>query len=339
MAADDMKRMNVEQLGDAFRLSLIDASTLVWQAGMQGWRRLGSIADVEDDPEESIETWASSSPPRPVAYAAQTQLLAPVYAPAMSASDPFAFSQRRADLPDQVDFRRASGSVRWGRRLVALLLITGGVLGAYRQNLLRDGARRIGIENEYLAAERRVTALVSAKAPASVKSVLERLALLPGPNAAPKPAALFDSKPAAFAPATPSSTPVMPTAAAAAAVAPPCVAVAKEPEREPEVKTVSFDSLPVLRRGSNDAKPLAPRESASSRTDTPAAKKSNAAPRASKKSARSEAPKPIAKAAPKKPKAQPKPHVAPRPPADDNPLNAAMRRVVAADAKKLTARQ
>ena len=36
IAADDMKRMNVEQLDDAFRLSLVDASTLVWKAGMKG---------------------------------------------------------------------------------------------------------------------------------------------------------------------------------------------------------------------------------------------------------------------------------------------------------------
>src|SRR5688500_6245132 len=98
----------------------------------------------------------------------------------MSVIDPFVLSQRRAELPDEVDFRRTSGSVRWGRRLVALLLIAGGVLGAYRQNLLRDGARRIGIESQYLAGEQRVTAFVSATAPTSVKRVLERLALLPG---------------------------------------------------------------------------------------------------------------------------------------------------------------
>jgi hypothetical protein len=337
MAADDMKRMNVEQLDDAFRLSLIDASTLVWQAGMQGWRRLGSIADVEDDPEESIETWAAASPPRPATHAAQTQLLAPVYAPAMSAVDPFVFSQRRAELPDEVDFRRASGSVRWGRRLVALLLITGGVLGAYRQNLLRDGARRIGIESQYLTAEQRVSAFVRATAPTPVKRALERLALLPGPNALPQPVASFDSTPVA---ATLSPKPVTPTSVAPVAAPPPCVAVpvavAKEPKEEPEVKTVSFDSLPVLRRGSPEAKPLALRDTARSQSNRPAAEKASAAPRSSKKKARTEAP--IAKAAPKT-KPQPKPHAAPRPPADDNPLNAAMRRVVASDAKKLTARE
>jgi hypothetical protein len=336
MAADDMKRMNVEQLGDAFRLSLIDASTLVWQAGMQGWRRLGSIADVEDDPEESIETWASSAPQQPLAYASQTQLLAPVYAPAMSAIDPSVFSQRRAELPEKVDFRRASSSVRWGRRLVALLLISGGVLGAYRQNLLREGARHLGIESTYLAGEQRVTAFVSANAPSSVKGALRGLALLPGPNALPQPAASFDSTPPAAAAAAPSLKPVAPTPVAAAA--PPCVAAVKEPESDPDVKTVAFDSLPVLRKGSHDAKPLAPREPARSQTDKPAADKKGAALRPSQKKARKEAPNPIAKAAPK-PKAQSKPRSAPPPPADDNPLKAEMRRVVASDAKKLTTRE
>ncbi len=43
--------------------------------------------------------------------------------------------KRRVAIPSEVDFRRASGGVRWGRWLVAMLLVTGGV-GAYRQNLL-----------------------------------------------------------------------------------------------------------------------------------------------------------------------------------------------------------
>src|SRR5436190_1129288 len=56
LASDDVKRMNVDQLDDAFRLSLVDASTMVWKGGMATWRRLGSIAglDAGDDYEESI---------------------------------------------------------------------------------------------------------------------------------------------------------------------------------------------------------------------------------------------------------------------------------------------
>ncbi len=51
IAADDMKRMNVEQLDDAFRLSLVDASTMVWKAGMNTWQRLGAVAGIDDDDE------------------------------------------------------------------------------------------------------------------------------------------------------------------------------------------------------------------------------------------------------------------------------------------------
>ena len=54
LASDDMKRMNVDQLDDAFRLSLIDGSTLVWKDGMERWRRLGSVADLEEEL-ESLE--------------------------------------------------------------------------------------------------------------------------------------------------------------------------------------------------------------------------------------------------------------------------------------------
>src|SRR5690606_38262516 len=55
LSSDDMKRMNVDQLDDAFRLSLIDGSTLVWKDGMERWRRLRSLADLDDELEESEE--------------------------------------------------------------------------------------------------------------------------------------------------------------------------------------------------------------------------------------------------------------------------------------------
>ena len=209
VAADDMKRMNVEQLDDAFRLSLVDASTMVWKAGMKTWQSLGAVAGIEDEPETVVRWIEPPPPPRPLARPAPrppspsrkpaavpqsfhtaitAPLVAPVYTPALQAPDPYVLPKRRVAIPSEVDFRRASGGVRWGRWLVALLLLTGGVLGAYRQNLLREGARRIGVENKYIAGERRVTAFVAAKAPPQVKNVLTRLALLPGPNAAPPPA-------------------------------------------------------------------------------------------------------------------------------------------------------
>src|SRR5690606_10108085 len=89
LASDDMKRMNVDQLDDAFRLSLIDGSTLVWKDGMERWRRLGSVADLEQELEdfedfeelnevevvEDFETFDSGEEPTrvldrvPIAYA------------------------------------------------------------------------------------------------------------------------------------------------------------------------------------------------------------------------------------------------------------------------------
>jgi len=437
---DDMKRMNVDQLADAFRLSVIDASTLVWQTGMNGWRRLGSIADVEPE-EEELETavlWAAPPPPPPVrapqrratstfrgtatyqppayqppvyqppvyqppaypppvayqeaapygspasyfeqaayqpappAYEApetypvavepwaQSEPVSPVYSPALPQPDPYVLPKRRAEIPDTIDFRRAPGSIRWGRWLVATLVLSSGLVVAYRQNLLRDGARAMGIESSYLAAERRATAFVSAKASPSVKSALTRLALLPGPNAnaeaAPEPASLA-SKPAA---------PVS-LGAAPAVAAPPCVAELAEPakapepkpEAEAEVKTVSLSSLPVLGGGSRakSAEPSEPSEPARSATPRREVDAEEESPRRSKKQAREEATEePRAKArakanaraadedqdeeAPKAKRKQAKAEAAlPPPPKDGNPLKAAMWSAVASDTKKLAARK
>src|SRR5512146_1794600 len=259
-----MKRMNVEQLDDAFRLSLVDASTMVWKAGMKTWQSLGAVAGIDDEP-ETVVRWIEPPPPprpmprpaprppapaRPVAptrshapspasyHTAVTPvfaapLVAPVYTPQLHAPDPYVLPKRRVAIPSEVDFRRAPG-VRWGRWLFAFLLITGGVLGAYRQNLLREGARRLGVEGKYLSGEHRVTAFVAAKAPPPVTNVLTRLALLPGPNALPTHVASSPS-PAAPSPVVPTPTPATEPQKSVSATA-----------SEPDVKTVSLDSLPVL---------------------------------------------------------------------------------------------
>jgi hypothetical protein len=346
IASDDMKRMNVEQLDDAFRLSLVDASTMVWKAGMNTWQSLGAVAGIDDEPETKVRWIEPPPPPRPMArpvprppspptrshapaparfqtavtpvYAAP--LVAPVYTPQLRAPDPYVLPKRRVQIDSEVDFRRASG-VHWGRWLLAFLLITGGVLGAYRQNLLREGARRIGIEGRYLYGEKRVTAFVTANAPAPLQNVLKRLALLPGPNAVPPPA-----------PVTPTRAPAM---------AAPVVAAAKpaaEPSKptEPEVKTVSLDSLPVLTTEPEATKPTpvaaaiapAPRAKAVVAKAEPVAKRA-AAPKAEKV----EKPEPVAKAEPK-----PKPKAEPPPPANENPLKAAIRLAIAADAAKAKAK-
>lgn len=336
MIADDMKRMNVDQLDDAFRLSLVDASTMVWKAGMKTWARLGSVAGIDDeDPVPLVTHRAPPPPPRPLArptpkppspsrvpqsfhtaitpvFQAPT-LVAPVYTPPAQAPDPYVLPKRRVAIPSEVDFRRSSSGVRWARWAFLLLLVTGGVLGAYRQNLLREGARRLGLENKYLHGERRVTAFVSAKAPGSIKLALTRLKLLPGPNAvvAATAAVITETKP---------------VAAAEPAKAPePNKAAEPAKPSEPEVKTVSLDSLPVLTADAEADKPAA--AAPAPVAHRAAAAKPAAVERTPAKAQKVEKPEPVAKS-------EPKPKAAPPPPANDNPLKAAIRQAILADAAK-----
>jgi hypothetical protein len=420
--ADDMKRMNVEQLDDAFRLSLVDASTLVWKAGMKTWQRLGAVAGIDSDDGKSH---APPPPPAPrpapaathhqqtvhhahafqqqqalqrqqqaalqqqaiqqqalqqraiqqqqalqalqqqkqayqqhleqqrahqeqAAYhgrqaqayqaqiarhtqAAQTAALArtvPVAhafattQPSMArTADPFALAKPRVALSSEVDFRRsARGGVRWGRWSLGVLLLAVATVGAYRQNLLRGGARLIGLERQYLASEWRTTAYLTAKAPYGARAVLTQLKLLPGPNALP---------PVALAPASPPK----PVATPAPVPAEPVVTPPSNPS---DVKTVSLDSLPALAGAAAKVDPPtepAPKavaaQVAPERAERRAVKAERSAPppRAEKPApvARSEQPKP------EKAKPEPKPRAEPPPPANESFLNSAIRSAIAAD--------
>jgi hypothetical protein len=331
---------------------------LVWKTGMDTWRRLGSLAGLDEEQETitqqmTAETLAklmppppppprprslAPSPPRPAPVAAfKTQqfaaplVAAPMYAPQMPqlyAPDPYALPKRRAQVASEVDFRRKPGGVRFGRWAAGFLLLTVGVLACYRQNLLREGARRIGVENKYLYGEKRALAFVTAKTPGSVQNVLTRLKLLPGPNAV---AAALPA-PRAVEPATP---------VAAAVEAPKATA----PASDSDVKTVSLDSLPVLGAevpAARETKPAAvtPTPRAVSRpvvsASKPAAKQRREEP--------SERPEPkakpkaekIAKAEPKEaPEPKAKPVRAEPPPAgNESFLKAAIRSAIAQDSGK-----
>jgi hypothetical protein len=170
--------------------------------------------------------------------------------------------------------------------------------------------------------------LLSAKAPGPVKNVLSRLALLPGPNAA---AALMPP------PRAPQPTPVAATPPAQSPT--PSVAAAKN---EPDVKTVSLDSLPVLA-----AEPAAPKVAAAAAVvpvmhtrpavtrdePKPVAKPSRESARETAKVEKAEKPEPVAKAEPK-PKPEPKAKAEPPPPGNESFLKAAIRSAIAADAAK-----
>lgn len=370
VASDDMKRMNVDQLDDAFRLDIVDASTLVWKAGMRTWQRLGSLAGIEDEPETitkqmTPETLAqlmpmhppppaprprsiAPKPPRPAQVPAfKTQqfaaplVAAPMYVPQLYAPDPYVLPKRRANLPSEVDFRRRSGGVRLGRWLVGLLIVTSGFLVCYQQNLLREGARRVGIENKYLYGEKRALAFVTTKAPRSVQNVMTRLALLPGPNAA----ALVTKAPA------PRAAEPVAAAAPAAPVAPQAEAAKAPSNADSDVKTVSLDSLPVLgsepasetAQAKSLANPAPAAKAAAPRAATVASKPVVKAQRVAKAQERGEdedeAPAPKAKAKKAEPKPEPEPKVAkqaPPPPPSGNEsfLKAAIRSAIAADKGK-----
>jgi hypothetical protein len=358
VASDDMKRMNVEQLDDAFRLDVVDASTLVWKTGMDTWRRLGSLAGLDDEEQEVTRQMTAEavaklmpppppplrprslapSPPRPPAPVAalKTQqfaapfVTAPMYVPQMPqlyAPDPYALPKRRAQVPSEVDFRRKAGGVRLGRWAVGFLLLTVGVLACYRQNLLREGARRIGIENKYLYGEKRALAFVTAKTPGSVQNVLTQLKLLPGPNA--------------VAAALPAPRAVEPAAPKAAAVEAAKVS-ASAPDSD--VKTVSLDSLPLLgaevpATTSSEAKApaVAPTPRAASKpvvsASKPAAKQRRQEPAEPKAKPKPEKlAKTEAKEAPE-PKAKPV-RAEPPPAGNESFLKAAIRSAIAQDSSK-----
>jgi hypothetical protein len=57
----DIRSLSLEQLDDAYRLSIVDDGTLVWKPGMARWASLGSVAGIEPEPE--TPTRAVGAPP------------------------------------------------------------------------------------------------------------------------------------------------------------------------------------------------------------------------------------------------------------------------------------
>ena len=64
-AADDIKELTLDQLDDAYRLDIIDDSTMIWQEGFEGWKTLAVVLAGDDDddaeeaePIEDVSDWA-----------------------------------------------------------------------------------------------------------------------------------------------------------------------------------------------------------------------------------------------------------------------------------------
>jgi hypothetical protein len=201
----------------------------------------------------------------------------------MAARNPFASSI--PDIYDPYGLAQSSRAARlptayyFIRNLLVVGAIAGGLVAAYRNDAIRELARRVGQEDRYLSAEKFLVGTPGWGTPRSMEPVLaETAAVVEAPLAAPaaptaetsQPAAAEPpSQPAAAAPApepppaAPAAVPEPPAAApvvvaerAPAAVAPPPAAppAAPEPPRAaaPPVDPmapVSFDSLPTLAHG------------------------------------------------------------------------------------------
>jgi hypothetical protein len=255
------------------------------------------------------------------------QAAAPLAAAPTALPDPYVLPRRPAALPSEVDFRRGSSGVRWGRWLGACVLLSAALLGSYRQGWLRQGAREIGLENKYVAGERRVTDFVAAKSSPALRSALTRLSLLPPSSAV---AALGPSRLSNTA-ATPVAA-TRPVAAAAAADARPTS------EAQSELKTVSLESLPVL--GSEPTATAGASPAHAARPHARAAREATPEPsRAARRAATADTE--AAAPAPKRAKAEAAAAPAPKaaaalPPASPNEgfLKAAIRQAIVADAAK-----
>ena len=94
MSHSEVKQLTLEQLDDLFRLELIEASTLIWQPGMDEWLPLSVVAGLGDDEPETVSI-PVTEPPAPTKRMAQTATSwppqpAPSYAPPRAAPPPSA---------------------------------------------------------------------------------------------------------------------------------------------------------------------------------------------------------------------------------------------------------
>jgi hypothetical protein len=226
-----------------------------------------------------------------------------------------------------------------GITIVAVL--SGVVVGLHRNDLLREGARRIGREAQYLELERRLVGAPGygtprsveanlhappAAAPAAVELAGATPAPSPEPAAAPEPAGAPAPSPAATA-AAPTASPE--PAALAKVASPPANSTSLAAESVDPLKPISLDQLPVLRSGQSSAKTLAPSAAAPASTPRAAAKVQAfdaGEPKAKPTKPKAEKAEKVEKAAaaPKPaPKVKEPDATAPR--SSDNPLKAAIR--------------
>lgn len=328
VAPDDVKLLTLEQLDDAFRLDVIDVSTLVRQRGTTTWQRLGVVAGIESESESEssaadwdedataiVPTFAArpkAGPSQAPSFAAQAhpfwnpgaapqvlplldQPLTPPppaptppppkppapasFAPAPLAQPTFEslalaeaepVIQRPAFTSD--DFKRPAVSRR-SRTSFWLLLIAslvGAVWAGHRNDALRAGARRLGLEAKYLAFEKSSLGVPGFGTPRQLEAFFaeigEPISDAASASATPEPTA-------SPAPPVATSEPRGPAKSAEATEAP-----SSDPSQP-----VSLDSLPLLgpEPAREAASAPAPRSAAAStRSDTSSAQRAAPAAKA-----------------------------------------------------------
>lgn len=226
------------------------------------------------------------------------------------------------------------------RGITIMTVLSGVVVGLHRNDLLREGARRIGREAQYLELERRLVGAPGYGTPRSVEANLHpptaatppaaapAAAALAAPARSPEPAATAEPAPSAAAAATPTASPE--PAVVAKVAPPPAVSTPAAAEPVDPLKPISLDQLPVLRSGQSSAKTLAPSAGAAPASTPRAAAKVQVfdadEPKSKPSKPKVEKAENVEKAAvaPKPaPKAKEPDPTAPR--ASDNPLKAAIR--------------
>ncbi len=182
----------------------------------------------------------------------------------MAAQNPFASSVPDFDPYALVQTRRAprhSTGYYFVRNLLFVGAVAGGLVAAYRNDVFRDLAQKMGQEQRYLDAEKFLVGSPGWGTPRSMEPVLKQAAdAETGSLAATAPTATADDASAAALPTSASTANVAATAAVTAA-APSQVAPAPEPvaspRREPE-PVAAAAPLPAPRPVSAPEAPPAP---------------------------------------------------------------------------------
>lgn len=137
VAPEEVKQMSLDLLADAYRLEVIDDSTLVWQPGFTEWLPLSALLGAEDE-------HVSIAPSMPPAYNGGYAPAAPVYreapAPVLNFGSMKPLDDSLAPAADWSILPQQPKTSPWyGRTLIGLGAM-GAVFALYRSGALESGA-------------------------------------------------------------------------------------------------------------------------------------------------------------------------------------------------------